>query len=210
MPPLPLSYPIADIFGPTVQGEGHFVGYPMVFVRMAGCSVTDCTIRKECDEAPWRMKARLTLDQIVEGVRLCCPSGIVLLTGGEPTDHDLVPLVGRLRDSGYRVHLETSGVRPVVGIPFEWLTVSPKAFTYEQRSGHTLKVVVRPEWDWSEVLRLDKGTDFFHRYLQPLTDPSTGEPVNLPQVLAMVTSTTNAMGARWALSTQSHRYWKVK
>ncbi len=209
MSTLPLTYPVADIFGPTVQGEGHFVGYPMVFVRLAGCSVTQCTIRSECDEAPWKMKARLSLDQIIDGVRLLCPSGIVLITGGEPTDHDLVPLVARLRDSGYRVHLETSGVRSVAGLPLEWLTVSPKTLDYQQRAGHTLKVVIRPEWDWPEVLHMDRGTDFFHRYLQPLTD-GTGRAVNLPQVLEMVTDTTHNGDARWALSTQSHRYWKVK
>jgi organic radical activating enzyme len=113
-----------------------------------------------------------------------------------------------LRDADCRVHMETSGVQSVAGWPLEWLTVSPKTPSYVQRSGHTLKVVVRPEWTdeeaWREVEKIDKDTEFFHRYLQPLT--LLGVPTNTAQVARMLTSASNT-GARWALSTQAHRTW---
>ncbi len=204
-----IAYPISEIFGPSLQGEGHFVGYPMVFVRFAGCSVRDCHIRRECDEAPWKAKATLSAQDIVAEVRRLLPAGVVCLTGGEPTDHDIVPLVDLFTAARYRIHVETSGKRPVVGLPIEWLTVSPKTSSYAQRTGNTLKVVVRPEWTWAEVRALDTDTSFFHRYLQPLTDPATGEALNLSQVIAMVLSQENVNG-RWALSTQKHRTWGVR
>lgn len=202
-----MIYPVANVFS-SLQGEGHFVGYPMVFVRLAGCSVQGCHIRAECDEAPWKARERLSAAQIVERVGGMRRSGIVCITGGEPTDHDLVPLVAALRDAGHRVHIETSGVRPLTGLPFEWITVSPKTPDYAQRSGHTLKVVVRSEWSdeeaWQEVAKLDAGAEFFHRYLQPLT--LLGVPANTAQVARMLTGEGNP-GGRWALSTQAHRTW---
>lgn len=200
------AYPVVEIFK-SLQGEGHFVGYPTVFVRLAGCSVQDCAIRRECDEAPWRRTEVLDALSIAERVWRMEPSGIVCLTGGEPTDHDLVPLVGALRSYCLRVHVETSGVRSIAGYPLEWITVSPKTFDYQQRSGHTLKIVVRPEWKWTDVLRLDEGTQFFHRYLQPLYGKDG--PLNLRQVMDMVLARENVAG-RWALSTQAHKVWQIK
>lgn len=213
-----MKYPVSDIFF-SLQGEGHFVGYPTVFIRLAGCSVRDCHIRKECDEAPWKAKEKLSIEEIVERVQRLSISGIVCITGGEPTDHDILPLISRLRDVGYRMHLETSGVRSVAGYPLEWLTVSPKIFGFGnlvQRTGHTLKIVVRPEWGdeaWNIIKGCDAATDFFHRYLQPMTGPD-GQPVNLPQVVAMLLNQDGPVGmnggGRWALSTQTHRYWGLK
>ncbi len=203
-------YPITTIFR-SLQGEGHFVGYPMVFLRLAGCSVLNCHIRTECDEAPWKMHSKMTVAGIIDAVQQLQRTGIVCVTGGEPTDHDLAPLVCGLHDAGFRVHLETSGARPVLGMPIEWLTVSPKVLgDLKQRVGHTLKVVVRPEWTteraWDVIAGFDG--DFFHRYLQPMTGLD-GKPTNLQQVIEILLSERN-VGGKWALSTQSHRGWDVR
>jgi organic radical activating enzyme len=208
-------YPVASIFR-SIQGEGHFVGVPMTFVRLAGCSVLDCAIRSRCDEAPWKATSRLRADDIFYTCQAFAETGIVCITGGEPTDHDLLPLVVTLRDRGYRVHIETSGVRSIDGIPFDWITVSPKTKGYKQRQGHTLKLVVLPEWgegakdpmeaSWAVVKSHDG--DYFHRYLQPLSGPD-GKPVNLPFVLEMLKDMHNG-GGRWALSTQAHKNWGVQ
>lgn len=200
-----MRYPVTAIFK-SLQGEGHFVGYPAVFIRLSGCSVTGCAIRKECDEAPWKAKGWMEATDVARTAWEQHPGGIAVITGGEPTDHDLVPVVDLLKSYGMRVHLETSGVRKVEGIPIEWITVSPKTPDFEQRTGHTMKVVVRPEWGWDEVLALDVGTTFFHRYLQPMTSPDGTN--NLHQVIGMLTSGRNP-GGRWALSTQAHRGWGV-
>lgn len=211
-----MMYPITEVFH-SLQGEGHFIGYPMTFIRFAGCSVTECSIRSRCDEAPWKSNFRLRACDVVDTVRGKSPSrdtGIVCLTGGEPADHDLLPIVSSLRDIGYRVHIETSGENSIEGIPFDWITVSPKTPRYKQRQGHTLKLVVLPEWGdsasaWGYVAGLSDDTDFFHRYLQPLSNAS-GEPVNLPQVVEMLTMGYRNNGSRWAMSTQAHKNWKVK
>lgn len=200
-----MSYPVAEVFY-SLQGEGHFVGYPMSFVRLAGCSVRDCHIRALCD-TDYKARESLTAQQIVERC-LHHGSNIVSITGGEPADHDLRPLVDALTEARFRVHIETSGAKSLTGIPVEWLTVSPKTPKYLQRVGHVLKVVVTPGMNWLSIRELDQGTSFFHRYLQPLTS-EYGLPINLKQVVDMVTSHEN-IGAKWALSTQAHRHWGLR
>jgi len=199
-----VKFPVTTIFR-SLQGEGHFVGYPMTFVRLAGCSVGECSIRNECDEAPWKATDRFGADEIVAHCLLLAPEGVVCITGGEPTDHDLVPLVSGLRDAGYRVHLETSGVRSVTGMPLEWLTVSPKTPDYVQREGHTLKVIMRPGMSWSDISALDAGTSFFHRYLQPLTQADGTSNVN--EVIRLLFDNNFGGIGRWALSVQAHKTW---
>jgi 7-carboxy-7-deazaguanine synthase len=197
-----VKYPVTSIFR-SIQGEGHFVGYPMTFVRLAGCSVRDCSIRAECDEAPWKATEMLTAAEIQSRCREMAACGIVCITGGEPTDHDLIPLVDSLTRIKLRIHLETSGIRELVGLPIEWITVSPKTGYYHQRTGHTLKIVVRESTDWPDVEAIDTGTSFFHRYLQPLAD----SPGALRKAIQLV---SQSLDARWALSTQAHKTWGLR
>jgi organic radical activating enzyme len=93
----------------SFQGEGHMIGVPMVFVRLAGCSV-GCPL---CD-TDYKKQVTMSADEIARYVRAIGPEiGWVWITGGEPTDHDLTPLVAAIRRSGYRLALATSGVRAV-------------------------------------------------------------------------------------------------
>ena len=133
----------------------------MTFIRLAGCSVLGCSIRAVCDEAPWKATETLGTEEILDRVRKKeSPAGYVCVTGGEPTDHDLVPLLATLKDAGFLVHIETSGVRSIDGLPFDWVTVSPKERGFIQRTGHTLKLVVQPDWKWEHVQSMDIGTNF--------------------------------------------------
>lgn len=208
-----MIYPVTEIFI-SDQGEGHHVGGAMAFVRLAGCSVLDCRIRAQCDEAPWKANSRLREFDIVDTIKSLAlatgPFRAVCITGGEPTDHELPPLIQAFREQGWPVHLETSGVRSVAGWPFEWVTVSPKTNDYVVRIGHALKVVVLPEWDnapdgaWSIIKGLSDGTAFFHYYLQPLYD-ADDKPVNLDQVQRLRRQAHNGRG-KWDLSLQLHKH----
>lgn len=202
-----MLYPVTSIFA-SLQGEGHFVGYRMAFVRLAGCSVTACRIRNDCDEGPWKAQWTLRVVDIVDRLKFIGPFAAVCITGGEPTDHDLLPLISALRDEGWPVHLETSGERKTDGYPLDWVTVSPKTNEYQQRVGHALKIVVMPEWrePWGLIKGASDSTSFFHYYLQPLY--RDGGPVNLPEVIAMLGSDNNGRG-KWALSTQAHKVWGI-
>jgi len=49
----------------------------------------------------------------------------VCLTGGEPLLQEVKPLFRKLKQSGYKIQVETNGTRALTFKP-DWLTVSPK------------------------------------------------------------------------------------
>jgi organic radical activating enzyme len=138
-----MKYPLAPngIFS-TIQGEGIMLGVPMVFVRLAGCSV-GC---KECD-TDYSVSERSKPDEIAERVaEVSGKSDWVWITGGEPTDHDLVPLFAALRRGGFRIAVATAGTRLVPqgscwdGVDF--LSVSPHSVSsWMQKSGSQINIV---------------------------------------------------------------------
>ncbi|GBC93377.1 7-carboxy-7-deazaguanine synthase [bacterium HR15] len=122
--------PIAEIFGPTVQGEGLLAGSLSLFIRFGGCDY-------RCDwcdtlyavlpehRHEWRW---LNESEIVHEVQQLAPPPILItLTGGNPAIHRLEQLIERLKIEGYRLACETQG-----SIACKWfrqldiLVLSPK------------------------------------------------------------------------------------
>jgi 7-carboxy-7-deazaguanine synthase len=131
-----VPYRIAERFK-SIQGEGFWTGTPMAFIRFAGCSVGK-KVCHSCDTDfeqiyPWKDGGVFSARELAEwtkGYRHVC------LTGGEPFDHDLLPLITALwREHGMGrltsdIHIETSGTKPVPWAqsddPGVWICVSPK------------------------------------------------------------------------------------
>ena len=139
----------AQIFA-TVQGEGVYSGVPSFFIRMQGCSVK-CFF---CDEkTTWKKGSYPDIDtfkislaskeassdaakifaapeEILEYLSALNPSlKRVVLTGGEPSEQDLKPLIRLLLDNGYKVAIETAAsgqyISELLELPI-WITFSPK------------------------------------------------------------------------------------
>lgn len=132
------TFPVIEIFGPTIQGEGALAGLPTLFVRFGGCDFrcSWCDSMYAVDPAEVRENAeKLTVGQIIDRLNSLVGldwRGWVTLSGGNPA---LMPfgrnwaddLIGQLHSEGFKVSVETQG-----SVWREWLrrvdhlTVSPK------------------------------------------------------------------------------------
>ncbi len=100
----------------SVQGESSFAGVPCIFVRLAGCNLR-CAW---CDsEYTFTGGYKRSADEIVADIEALAPVRLVEFTGGEPLlqARELIPLMERLLSQGYEVMIDTSGERPLAGVP---------------------------------------------------------------------------------------------
>lgn len=194
------SYPLAPqgVFA-TIQGEGALLGTPMVFVRLAGCSV-GCA---GCDTnySPDSMRSLAGIEAEIKRLRGHCEW--VFITGGEPADHELWPLLELARLHG-RVALVTSGRKAIGGGAriIDFLTVSPhgKPEQLVLRRGNQVNLV--PGLGGTRLLDWWKFdfSGFDHRYVTPFD----GKADSVAECLAWV-------GAHpgFRLGVQAHKMWNV-
>lgn len=194
----------------TLQGEGHLRGFQMAFVRLAGCSV-GCA---QCD-TDYSVDCKLSTDEILSEIARVVPvadrDNWVWVTGGEPTDRELRPLLSALKSAGYSTAVASSGARRLIP-PVDWLSISPHTADpgrFQQRYGSEIKLVDGLNgldiFEWHKEWPDDK-TDFMYRYVQPcwVGDAKTGheDETSMERCLKFLHD-----NPRWALSRQDHKYW---
>jgi len=219
------TFPVVELFGPTVQGEGPDAGKPAYFVRFGGCDwrCSWCDSMHAVDPAQVRANAeRLSTTDIVERLG-ALPSGprLVVLSGGNPALLHLGNLVDELQLGGHQVAVETQGShwREWLG-HVDRLVVSPKppssgmatpahaeqfALFAEQlaatgkRHG-ALKVVVFDEDDLSWAQDLHTAYPQFPFYLSAGTDPGTDDELTIRSLRARYRWLCEAVAPRPALA----------
>jgi organic radical activating enzyme len=106
---------VAEMFGPTFQGEGPSSGQQAVFVRLSRCNLhcpgCDTPYTWDWSRFDRRREATIRPPAEVAAWVLAQRPGLVVITGGEPLlqQRALVPLVERLAATGRRVEVETNG-----------------------------------------------------------------------------------------------------
>lgn len=188
----------------SVQGEGVYTGVPSFFIRLAGCDVgcVWCDVKESWDKEKHPLVSLNTLVEAAVG------SGVqvVIVTGGEPTLHDLAPLTEALRNVGLRIHLETSGTQKLTGL-FDWITFSPKKFKVPLEEyfevSNELKVVIfhKSDFAWSSELA-DKMNEGSALFMQPEWDK---REENLPLIFDWVLKNPH-----WRVGLQIHKYMGVE
>lgn len=155
---------VVEMFA-SVQGEGLFLGTPVIFIRLAGCNL-NCPF---CD-TEWKEGTEMTINDIHEELKKYPQIKIVVITGGEPTIHQgFETLCKNLHLWGYQINVETNGTSQITHKHVDWITCSPKAVAnYDCRAeADEIKLVVTPEFDIEDP-RI-KALAIFHTtiWLQP-------------------------------------------
>lgn len=118
------EWPVVEIIGDTIQGEGSDIGRPANFIRFAGCD-TDC---KWCDTKYATITNSVPMDVTdIMNALMMYKSNLVVLTGGNPCIHDLKELIVELKARSYRIHVETQGTKFAKWLWFvDHIVISPK------------------------------------------------------------------------------------
>jgi organic radical activating enzyme len=198
-----LMYPVMETFY-SIQGEGFYQGHAAFFIRLGGCNVgcVWCDVKDSWDATAHPMRS---VDSLLDEIKLT-NANIVIVTGGEPLMYDCTGLTDKLKEAGYRTHLETSGAYPLSG-QWDWICVSPKKFKQclneVLRQANELKVVVyhKSDLNWADehAQQVSKSCQLF---LQP---EWSKEKEMLPQITAFIQQHTT-----WKLSLQIHKYMGVR
>lgn len=113
----PRELVVAEIFGPTLQGEGPSAGRRCGFLRLGGCNL-DCAwcdtpytwdwSRHSRDDELRRMSPPAILDRVA-----AMDVDMLVITGGEPMlqQEQLMPVLEAARARGWRIEVETNGTR---------------------------------------------------------------------------------------------------
>lgn len=147
------EFRVAEVFGPTIQGEGRRIGTPCYFIRFAGCDYK-C---KWCDsphavlpEFVNQVEKKSAI-QIYQKLR-SLPRGPrwVVFSGGNPALFKLDTLVAMLSGDGYDIMVETQGT-----VYNQWLRhvddlcVSPKPpSSGNVTSVETLRTFLGEHWTY--------------------------------------------------------------
>jgi organic radical activating enzyme len=132
---------IAEIFQ-TVQGEGLDMGLPSFFVRLQGCQV-HCFF---CDEKETWVKREnnsysASPQEILNELESLNPLlKRVVITGGEPTEQKLAPLIQALVNKSFKVSVETAGTGAFVGDLFE--NYATKAIEFNPKADFKPSVMI--------------------------------------------------------------------
>ena len=194
---------IAEIFGPTIQGEGALIGEPTVFVRAGGCDYR-CSW---CD-SPHAVDSHYRHDweamepaEVWDEVRRLSRGRplTVSISGGNPAIQDFAPLIALGRVEGYRFACETQGsiARPWFA-DLDTLVLSPKPPSSGETvdwdafdacldaagdgSATVLKIVIFDDTDYQWARDAAARYPHLPLYLQPgnpETDPE--KPIDLQQ-----------------------------
>ena len=165
------TFPVVEIFGPVVQGEGAMIGRQTHFVRFGGCDyrcVWCDSLFAVLPEEVRKNSVRLSVEEIVVRLNeLGSTTPWVTLSGGNPALHPLDSLVTALKESGFKIAVETQGTLFKTWLSrCDVVTVSPKPPSSEMCQdvgqlerfinlpGINLKVVVFDDADYSFAKRV--------------------------------------------------------
>jgi len=196
------SLPVMESFY-TLQGEGFHQGKAAYFIRLAGCDVgcVWCDVKESWDR---NLYPEQTIEQIVNDAKKN-KARLAVITGGEPTMHNLDKLTRSLHREGFLNNIETSGSHPLTGT-WDWICLSPKKFKSPLpeiiKKANELKIIVfnKSDFAWAEKYAA-LVSPVCKLYLQPEWDKAA---IITPSIIDYIKE-----NPQWELSLQIHKYINV-
>ncbi len=187
----------------TIQGEGANTGKPAYFIRIGGCDVGChwCDVKESWDA---NLHPLIPIGDLIHFLK-DIPSKDIVITGGEPTLYNLVPLCEMLKNLGFNTFIETSGAYELSGT-WDWICLSPKKTSPPKKSiyskAHELKVIVfnQDDFKWAETHAKLAGENC-RLFLQP-------EWSKIDSILPDIIDYT-MKNPKWNISLQSHKFMHI-
>ncbi|MDH4128535.1 MAG: radical SAM protein [Spirochaetota bacterium] len=163
----------------SIQGEGHFSGYPCSFIRLSGCNL-NCNW---CDtKYAHGQGTAMDINEILSTID-SFENNIVEITGGEPLLQDNVyMLFDLIHQSNKRILLETNGsillnkVPEFVHIIMDIKTPNSggyhsnflKNLSYLKRTDE-IKIIISCHEDFEWILEICNSNKLFDFFIRPIT-----------------------------------------
>lgn len=198
-----VTYPVMEHFY-TIQGEGAYSGHAAYFIRLGGCDVNCwwCDVKDSWDAS---VHPQISVGELMDEV-ISNEANMVVITGGEPSMHNLEALTAALKTIPVQIHVETSGSSPLTGT-LDWVTLSPKRFKVPLESNYEfvneLKVVVlrKKDLEFAEK-HAEKCPPNTRLLLQPEWD---NQEDCMPIIIDYV-----KRFPKWTISLQNHKFMGVR
>ena len=192
-----MNYPLApDGIFKTVQGEGALAGELMVFIRLGGCSI-GCS---ECD-TNYKVTTKATAREIAwKAVELAVGTDWIWITGGEPTDHDLIPLIKELRRVDLKIALATAGHKEL-DVAVDWVSISPHdPMKWKVKKGQELKLIPKLNGYSLEDFESCLPVCFGHLFVSPCD----GKNETVGECMKWIEGHRG-----WRMTGQLHKLWRI-
>jgi 7-carboxy-7-deazaguanine synthase len=186
-------YKLVEIFY-SLQGEGVRAGTPNIFVRFSYCNLS-CDF---CDTPYNDVNHQLTFSELISKIETY-PCKNIIFTGGEPTLQLDDLLLKELKDKGYYLAIESNGIKPISEL-IDFICVSPKSKKFSQHHGDELKFVLKT----GDSLPQKTG-NFKHYLISPEMNYDVPNFENINYCIELVKN-----NPEWRLSTQSHKFLKIR
>lgn len=206
---------IQEIF-PTFQGEGPYVGYPAVFVRLGGCNLTCDFCDTEFDSYKnFSLAEILTeISQLAKNEAGEFVRKLVVITGGEPLRQPIEKLCAELVKRDFLVQIETNGTL-FRDLPKEVKIICSPKITNEKY--HQIRpdlltridafkfIISKNQKNYSQIAELGQSQFKIPVYLQPMDEYNEEKNYqNLQQVLDL------AARHGYRVSLQMHKILNIR
>jgi 7-carboxy-7-deazaguanine synthase len=190
----------------SLQGEGLQAGRSAFFIRLGGCEV-GCSWCDTKQSWPKDVHPQLSLEALGKEAQQAATAGaaFVVITGGEPLEHNLTALCAALQPIDVPLHLETSGVGKLTG-SFAWITLSPKPHRPPEPEVLTacdeLKVVV---YHPSDLSFAEEHAALVNKNCEGRLQPEWSKASErLPELIDYIKS-----NPYWKISLQTHKFMDI-